>query len=265
MNRLVQIQSGFQDYLRDSSKGADFKSQIIDDKKVGAEKRLGIYYDAYRLRIIEALAYAYPKLKALLGDDLFDKTARSYIDQYPSMYRNMRWVGDKMAEHLTNTLPQHPVAAEMAVFEWALGLAFDAEDMPVLRLDNLTQIPAGLWSDLQFAFHASVQLLPIKWNIIAIWKALDIEKNPPKPTQISQQDILVWRSDLDSHFRVVAHDESVAIQKVITGATFAAICEAIQNSMSEEAATLAAQLLSVWLRDGLISSVQTQRTIYSAN
>ena len=40
---------------------------------------------------------AYPILKALLGDDLFEQAARGYIDQYPSTYRNMRWVGDKMS------------------------------------------------------------------------------------------------------------------------------------------------------------------------
>ena len=82
------------------AKAQSFTKQIVNDKKVGVKKRLGIYADAYRLRIIEALSNSYPILKALLGDDLFEQAARLYIDQYPSTYRNMRWVGDKMAEHL---------------------------------------------------------------------------------------------------------------------------------------------------------------------
>jgi Putative DNA-binding domain len=100
MTHLSQLQSDFQAYLLDASKGAGFTKQIVNDKKVGVKKRLGIYADAYRLRIIEALSNSYPILKALLGDDLFEQAARSYIDLYPSTYRNMRWVGDKMAEHL---------------------------------------------------------------------------------------------------------------------------------------------------------------------
>lgn len=97
---LAQLQSDFQAYLVDTAKGAAFKNRIVNDAKVGVKKRLSIYADAYRLRIIEALATSYPKLKALLGDDLFDATARTYIDTYPSTYRNMRWVGDKMQTHL---------------------------------------------------------------------------------------------------------------------------------------------------------------------
>ena len=144
MNHLVQLQSDFQAYLFDSDKGAAFKSQIIDDKKVGATKRLSIYYDAYRLRIIEALSNGYPNLKNLLGDDLFDQTARAYIDLHPSTYRNMRWYGGEMSAYLSKTLPQHPIAAEMAAFEWALGLAFDAEDAPILNLQELAQFSSKI-------------------------------------------------------------------------------------------------------------------------
>ena len=64
MSQLAQLQSDFQAYLMVDVKGAAFKAHIINDKKVGVKKRLGIYYDGYRLRIIEALANAYPILKA---------------------------------------------------------------------------------------------------------------------------------------------------------------------------------------------------------
>ena len=68
MSQLAKLQSDFQAYLMNDVKGAAFKAHMIDDEKVGAKKRLGIYVDAYRLRIIEALATTYPKLKALLVD-----------------------------------------------------------------------------------------------------------------------------------------------------------------------------------------------------
>ena len=41
----------------------------------------------------------------------------------------------------TTTQPQHPIAAEMAAFEWALSLAFDAEDASILSLQDLAEIP----------------------------------------------------------------------------------------------------------------------------
>ena len=254
MNHLAKLQADFQAYLFDDIKGAAFKTQIINDKKVGVKKRLGIYYDAYRLRIIEALSNAYPHLKNLLGDDLFESTACAYIDLYPSTYRNMRWYGGQMNEHLRKNLPQHPIAAEMAAFEWALGLAFDAEDVLNLTLQDLAEIPPENWADLRFKFHPSVQLLALKWNVLLTWQALNAEETPPAAVQINEP-CLVWRKDLNSHYRSLELAEYAAIQQVIAGESFGELCEQLQENASEEAATMqAAQYLAGWLNEGMIST-----------
>lgn len=264
---LAQLQADFQAYLFDSDKGAAFKNQIIDDVKVGAKKRLGIYHDAYRFRIIEALATAYPKLHVMLGDDLFDSTARSYIDQFPSTFRNMRWVGGHMQTHLKSTLPQHPIAAEMAAFEWALGLAFDAEDAPVVTLQDLAAIPPEDWAALKFSFHPSLQVLLLQWNVVQIWNALEKEEPLPAIAKTDESS-LVWRQSfnlgfdlargLNSHFRSLDPAEYAALQLAISGASFGALCEKLQENATEEEATMqAAQYLSGWLNEGLISATQT--------
>ena len=254
MNHLCKIQADFQAYLIDSTKGAAFKAQIIDDAKVGATKRLSIYYDAYRFRIIEALATAYPKLNVMLGDDLFDKTARAYIDLYPSTYRNMRWYGGEMSAYLRTSLPQHPIAAELAAFEWSLGLAFDAEDAPILTLLDLAEIPPENWADLRFKFHPAVQLLALKWNVLLVWQALNAEETPPAASQINEPCV-VWRKDLNSHYRSLNLAEYAALQQLIAGASFGDLCEKLQEKASEEQATIqAAQYLAGWLNDGLITS-----------
>ena len=252
---LAQLQNDFQAYLLDSNKGAAFTKKIVNDKKVGVKKRLGIYADGYRLRIIEALSSAYPVLKAWLGDNLFDKTVRSYIDQYPSTYRNMRWVGDAMCEHVTKTLPKHLIAAEIAQFEWALSLAFDAEDAPVLSLQDLATIAPENWGDLRFKFHPAVQLLSPKYNVILVWQALNINETPPKATQINEPCV-VWRKDLNSHYRSLELAEYAAIQAVISGDSFGELCENLQENATEEVATMqAAQYLASWLNGGLITAM----------
>ncbi|MDP2230812.1 DNA-binding domain-containing protein [Methylotenera sp.] len=256
MSDLVQIQSDFQAFLI-NNKNIAFTHQIVDDDKVGAKKRLSIYYDAYRLRIIEALATAYPKLKMLLGDDLFDKTAREYIDKYPSTYRNLRWYGGSMREHLLYTLPQHLVAAEMADFEWALSLAFDAEDVDELTLQNLGKYPPESWSDLSFKFQPSIQVIRTRWNIIPMWKALEAEEMPPALIQESTyQSWLIWRKNLNSQFRSMSEIEAVALNLGMMGATFGEICANLEDILNLDEATItAAQYLASWLEMGLISNV----------
>ena len=107
-------------------------------------------------------------MHSLLGDDYFDSTARSYIKQYPSTYRNMRWVGGEMAAHLQATLSQHPIASEMAQFECALGLSFDAEDAPIVSLQDTAKIPPENWATLTFILHLSAHLLPLQFNAVQI-------------------------------------------------------------------------------------------------
>jgi Putative DNA-binding domain len=254
MKQLAQLQSDFQAYLLDSTKGAAFIKQIVNDKKVGVKTRLGIYADAYRLRIIEALSNSYPILKALLGDDLFEKAASSYIDKFPSTYRNMRWVGDQMSEHLQVSFPQYPIAAEMATFEWALGLAFDADDAPILTLQNLAEIPPENWADLRFKFHPAMQLFMFKFNVLRVWQALNAEEAPPKVAQINEPCV-VWRKNLNSHYRSLDVAELAAIQAVISGTSFGELCEKLQENASEEVATMqAAQYLSGWIEANCIES-----------
>jgi hypothetical protein len=255
VSHLADIQAGFHAYLVGDKKGASFVNQIVNDEKVGAEKRLGIYYDAYRLRIIEVLSNVYPNLKRLLGDAYFDQAARRYIDAYPSTYRNMRWVGDQMSLHLEQTLPEHPIAAEMATFEWALGLAFDAEDAPVLQLQDLTIVPPEEWSQLIFTFHPSMQILAFNWNVVEVWQALDSECSPPVAILLNGH-CLVWRHMTNSYFRMLDDAELYAIQLVMNGGSFGEMCELLQqNNVDEQSAmNQAAQYLSQWINEELLSS-----------
>ena len=254
MSQLAKLQADFQAYLLDDAKGSNFIHAVVDDKKVGAKKRLSIYHDAYRFRIIEALATAYPQLKALLGDVLFDKTAREYIEAYPSTYRNLRWYGSQMCEHLLTTLPQHPIAAEMADFEWALSLAFDAEDVPELNLQDLAAIPPENWAELSFKFQPAIKIVRASWNVIPIWKALEIGETPPKPAQASSyQSWLIWRKNFNPQFRLITEIEVITLNMAMSGATFGDVCESLNIAMDEEeAVTAAAQYLAGWLEAGLI-------------
>jgi hypothetical protein len=96
-----------------------------------------------------------------------------------------------------------------------------------------------------------VQLLPTSHNVIATWKALDNDEVVPKPLRINQH-IVVWRQDLDAHFRSISHDEYAAIKLMANGENFATLCESLQADYQEDASLTAAQFLSTWLNDGLI-------------
>ena len=255
MSQLSKLQADFQAYLVGTQQNSLFRSNIVNDAKVGADRRLAIYHDSYRLRLIEALSNSYPKLHVLLGDALFDSTARSYIDAYPSTYRNVRWFGDSMREHLSHILPDHPLTAEMAAFEWMLSLAFDASDAPVLQLQNLAAIAPEDWSELSFQFQPALHLLALSWNTVAVWKALDAEENPPAfEQQIPPETWLIWRRELTPRFRSLDAMEASTLRLAIAGTSFGDICASLQNEVGEEESAMkAAQYLAGWLEDGMLA------------
>jgi hypothetical protein len=67
---------------------------------------------------------------------------------------------------------------------------------------------------------------------------------------------VIWRKDLNSHYRSLDLAKYAAIKLVIAGASFGELCEKLQENVTEEQATLqAAQYLAGWLNEGLISAI----------
>src|SRR5512137_2036004 len=127
-DQLAVTEARFQDNVLTGDPAID--SQIEGDGAQFRDTRLGIYRNAYRLRLAEVLRTDYEVLHAYLGDELFDALAREYIAAHPSTFRNVRWFGGKLAECLRSAprFAEHPELADLAQFEWSLGQAFDAPD-----------------------------------------------------------------------------------------------------------------------------------------
>jgi len=256
-SRLPDLQERIHDYLLGTGDASAVRDAIVDDARVGAEKRLKTYHDSYRLRLIEALSKAYPNLFKLLGDELFEQTARTYIAGHPSAYRNLRWYGGELAEHLTVALPRHPIASELARFEWTLALAFDSADVPVLAGADLAGVPPEDWGRLRFSLHPSARVLDMKLNTVAVWQTLDADQTPPSIEETASS-WLIWRKELNPHFRSLQPDERSSLGLIANGACFAEVCEALSADAAADSAAQAAGYLSAWLGDGLLSRMSQE-------
>ena len=169
---LHSLQAEFQDYLIRPEQTA-ILIHVAGTAKADAETRLGIYAEAYRLRLIEALDTDFSVLHALLGDDEFERMARAYIDAHPSRHFSIRWFGQHLSDFLRAVLPyrEHPAVSEMAAFEWTMTLAFDAADDPLLAMDDMAAVPPASWPGMHFTPHASLHRLDLRWNVPTVWKA----------------------------------------------------------------------------------------------
>ncbi len=253
MNDLSHLQNKFQSYLIHDD--CNIHADIEETKKVSATTRLEIYSNAYRSRLIEALASNYPVLQKTLGDEPFQELALLYLDAYPSTFRSIRWFGDRLEFFLRehDQYAEHPYLAELSKLEWHMTLTFDAPDREVIGIESVMQIPPYDWAMMRFILHPSVYILDFQWNVIALWK--NVSDKPMHNT--FSIPYIFWRKDLISQYCSLPEDEHYAIDAIMKGHTFGEICEGLCRWVDEQDAALrAASLLKGWISSKLISAVE---------
>ncbi|WP_019216182.1 HvfC/BufC N-terminal domain-containing protein [Legionella tunisiensis] len=259
MTNLHELQDSLQNYLLKNP--STIQTAIVTSDKVPAAKRLAIYGDAYRLRLLEALAANYPILKRHLGENTFQKIGENYINNYPSSYRSIRWFGDKFADYLAGDKNHNYLyLAELAQFEWHMTLAFDAAEAKVVSIEDMAAIPAESWPTMQFITHPSLHRLNFFWNIVTLWQALANEQSFVEEDLVinnKQLPWVVWRHGYTIRFYSLTEDEAWALDALIQGVSFGELCAGLCEWMEEqEVGMRAASLLKSWIQSGLLAEIK---------
>jgi hypothetical protein len=253
MNNLATLQRALQAFVLREQSGAE--NHVIGTEERPAAARLAIYAEAYRLRLIEALASNYPRLQQAIGADEFDSLAQHYIRLHDSHRPSIRWYGAGMA-----TLLEERAAdiwtTELAKWEWAIATAFDAEDAQILPVSALAQIHPVQWPELRLSFHPSMQRLTTTSNAVALFKALTEDRDMPPGQREPPQQWLIWRQQLKTQYRSLEADEAAALDRLREGGTFADACEALCAWHEAEQVPLrAAGYMQRWMHDELVCAL----------
>ena len=258
MSKLRNLQRRFQDYLVDGKDAIE--ADIVSTENALAEHRLGAYYNAYRIRLIDALAVDYAALEQYLGREAFENMALDYLRLHPSTQPSVRWFG----EHLPAYLAKHyrgsdaELVVELASYEWAQASVFDAADSPrLVQLQDMAEVPAEAWPGLVLEFEAAMLWLDLHWNVPQIEAALDNGEAMPTPGRAEfPQRWLLWRRDFKIHWRSLDVHEAWALEQAANGTSFAAICEGLLEWIdAEQVALVAAALLKQWIGDQMVAEV----------
>ena len=256
MSRLQQLQRRFQDYLEHGTNAIE--TDIVSTDTALAEHRLGTYYNAYRIRLIDALAIDYAAVEQYLGRESFEYLVLDYLQKYPSTSPSVRWAG----QHLPAYLEAHYQAddaellCELAHWEWTQAAVFDAPDSDELvQLEDMASISPEAWSALTFELQPSVRWLDLHWNVARIDNALDnAEAMPPTERAEHPQRWLLWRRDYKTHWRSLEVHEAWALAQAQAGASFGEICEGLLEWVdAEQAGLVAAGFLKQWISDQLLA------------
>ncbi|MDR3386549.1 MAG: DNA-binding domain-containing protein [Rudaea sp.] len=259
MSALASLQHKFQRHVLSGCDGEDIGVSVIATPAADSSERLNVYVHAYRARLIEVLGNDFPGLCALTGAEKFNALCRDYVDATPSTHYNVRWYGERLAGFLSVTRPwsDTPALAEMARFEWALGLSFDAPDEAHVEPADVQSLAPEQWPELRLRLQGAVRRLGLRWNVSAIRRAVDREEAAAPLAELDAEQIcVVSRQDTIVRYRLLPTDEAAALDAVENGACFAEICEVLCEWHSEDAVAMrAATLLSQWIQDQWVAEL----------
>lgn len=254
---LAQLQDRLQGYLIGGDNA--ILADVADARGETARRRLAIYGEAYLLRLVEVLATDFRALSAVLGADEFDRLGRAYARAHPSRFRSVRWFGSDFAAFVAATAPWggRDELAELARFEWALSLCFDAADEAPLDIVAVAAVPPASWPGMRVRLHPSCRRLDLRGNAPQIRLAL--ETDTPLPAAVLEplpRGWLLWRLDDTPRFRSLTVDEAWALDAAAGGASFGEVCEGLLEWCdARNVAMHAASMLKTWLGDGLITAL----------
>jgi hypothetical protein len=110
---------------------------------------------------------------------------------------------------------------DVARLEWALNLAYHAEDRPALAPGHLASLPPEAQAGLCLKPLPSTAIVSSAFPILAIWQANQPGREDAVDLAQGGQAVLVWRADGDAVCRALAPGEAALLQALLGGQALA--------------------------------------------
>jgi len=239
---------------------------LRSDRGLAPEDRLGVYANAYFLRIQDCLRGDFGALARALGPAAFHDLVKTYLMTHPPSHSSLRYAGRLLASFL-ETEPFAAIfsrhctyCADLARLEWALCDAFDARDAPVLKREELSAIAPEAWGSLRFNTSPSLAVLTLGFPVHTIRERFDHENeegtwDPPPVLEPAQTHVLVWRREEAVYYRAVPALEAELLQTLQRGEDFGPLCERVAREAGAAAAAHTTRFLEAWVSAGLLSDL----------
>jgi len=195
MPALLELQRAFAGALLDEDDVS--VACHIAEQGFSVAERLSIYRNTCRSTLIEALRMTYPALDRLVGHAFFDMAAARFIRAHPCRSGYLNEYGAGLADFLAGleSASGLPYLADVARFEWALGVAANAPDRPMLDPRVLAEVSGDRHASLRFEPHPSLSFLALAYPADQIADAV-----------LSGDEAAMAEIDLSAgRFRLVVH------------------------------------------------------------
>lgn len=138
---------------------------IVREDGIAFDRRLQVYRNNSLLSLTDVLKATFPVVCRLVDEQFFHYAADAFIRSSPPRAPCLSEYGGEFADFLAGFEPARELAylPDVARFEWALSVAANAEDAPLLEPDALLGVQAEDHAALRFAPHPSVSCLELAY------------------------------------------------------------------------------------------------------
>ena len=251
--KLAAWQDAFTAYLQNDRGEAALSAQIRA-QRIAPAIRLDVYRTAYYARLEEALAHDFPALLAALGNHDFGRLMAEYLRAHLSTSPTLRDLGHALPLWLrARGKAQH---ADLAALEWAVLVAFDAADAPLLDEEILRRITPENWATLGVRLHPSLTLLALNSNAAAYWQARKISSSSPAFVATVTHWLVVVRSPSGPVWVSITENQHAVLTRLQRGETIATICaETVTHVTPREIPAHVAKILAGAVASGWVSAI----------
>ena len=253
---LREVQQWMKSQIRPGSPGGR-AAALNPQRGSPGEERLAVYAGGYQTRMREALAEVYEAVHRVLGEGPFEALSRAYAERHPSHDYNLSLSGRHLPEFLaaSSWSERLPFLPDLARLEWAVCLAFHAQERPPCDLRRLAAAAPEAWARVRVVFQPSVAVVSSRWPILDIWA---VRQEPPGAINIAlegrPQDVLVCRRELQVRCEALEHGQALVLEPLLAGQPLGQALEALQGAEGREESPVAAWFAG-WATRGLIAEL----------
>ncbi len=167
----------------------DVADAVKGSNRLSAPARLEIYARGYVLRLLECLRAEFPILLALVGDQVFEMFASSYVWSRPSQSPSLYELGAGFSAFLQSTRPDcgappgaiEAIPANLARLERARAEVYRARGLEEDHAHHAADAVTLLISGASMRLPETVRLLALEFDFIDAIEAVRRGEKPPVP------------------------------------------------------------------------------------
>lgn len=190
-------------------------------------RRFAIHRTTVRVTLIDALAVAFPVVRALVGDAYFVAAAGAFVAHSPPRSPVLAHYGQEFPEHLAQlpgTAPL-PYLPDVARLERLMIEAYHAADARAACRADLAAETLAAAATLPLARHPATRWLRSPWPVVTLWR-MNSGHLPLRPLdQWTAEAALVTRPELDVELSLLPPHGERLLEELATPRTLGALAE----------------------------------------